>query len=243
MAGYAGPARDFALEVRSHGDHFTPWQPPHADAVGLVLGDRVELTLGGLVQTAAELAARLGIAFGDRILVDERTAEEAGPVAWLLAPCRPGPRWSCAVQWTRTACSTARRPSASPPRWACGSTASASWGAAPRWSAGRDSALQETQRLLQQAPCDHHALHLVGALVDLGDLGVAHHPLDREVLRVAAPPNSWTASVVTCMATSEAKAFAEAETRVTSGRPARRPRRRRRPGAGRPRSSSPCRRA
>jgi uncharacterized protein (TIGR03089 family) len=90
MAGYAGPARDFALEVRSHGDHFTPWQPPHADAVGLVLGDRVELTLGGLVQTATELAARLGIAFGDRILVDERTAEEAGPVAWLLAPLSAG---------------------------------------------------------------------------------------------------------------------------------------------------------
>ena len=39
--------------------------------------------------------------------------------------------------------------------------------------------------LLQQAPRDHHALHLVGALVDLGDLGVAHHPLDREVLGVA----------------------------------------------------------
>ena len=90
MAGYAGPARDFALEVRSHGDHFTPWQPPHADAVGLVLGGRVELTLGGLVQTAAELAARLGIASGDRILVDERTAEEAGPVAWLLAPLSAG---------------------------------------------------------------------------------------------------------------------------------------------------------
>ena len=28
----------------------------------------------------------------------------------------------------------------------------------------------------------YHALHLVGALVDLGDLGVAHKPLDGEVL-------------------------------------------------------------
>ena len=27
MAGYVGPARDFALEVRSHGDVFSPWQP------------------------------------------------------------------------------------------------------------------------------------------------------------------------------------------------------------------------
>src|SRR3954453_19838617 len=42
-------------------------------------------------------------------------------------------------------------------------------------------------RLLEEAPCDHHALHLVGALVDLGDLGVAHHALHREVLRVTGP--------------------------------------------------------
>ncbi len=28
MAGYAGPARDFALEVRVHGDHFAPYSPP-----------------------------------------------------------------------------------------------------------------------------------------------------------------------------------------------------------------------
>ena len=39
--------------------------------------------------------------------------------------------------------------------------------------------------LAQQRARHHHALNLVGALVDLGDLGVAHHPLDREVLRVA----------------------------------------------------------
>src|SRR3954453_19053402 len=42
--------------------------------------------------------------------------------------------------------------------------------------------------LPQEAPCDHHALHLVGALVDLGDLRVAHHPLDGEVLGVARSP-------------------------------------------------------
>jgi len=89
MAGYAGPARDFALEVRAHGDQFVPWQPPQAGTVGLVLGGG-ELTLDGLVATAAELAARLGIAFGDRILVDERAALEAGPVAWLLAPLSAG---------------------------------------------------------------------------------------------------------------------------------------------------------
>ena len=49
-------------------------------------------------------------------------------------------------------------------------------------SAGRKSG---PERLLQQLAGDHHALDLVGALVDLGDLGVAHHPLDREVLGVA----------------------------------------------------------
>ncbi|MGY5885438.1 TIGR03089 family protein [Modestobacter lacusdianchii] len=84
MTGYTGPARDFALEVRAHGDVFTPWQPVDPAAPGLRAG-ALELTLGGLVDAAAELAARLGISAGDRVLVDERTAVEAGPVAWLLA--------------------------------------------------------------------------------------------------------------------------------------------------------------
>src|SRR5215213_3957142 len=39
--------------------------------------------------------------------------------------------------------------------------------------------------LPEEAAGDDHALDLVGALVDLGDLGVAHHALDREVLGVA----------------------------------------------------------
>src|SRR5687767_14289013 len=38
MVGYAGPARDFALEVRAHGDQFAPWQPPEAGGTGLLLG-------------------------------------------------------------------------------------------------------------------------------------------------------------------------------------------------------------
>ncbi len=89
MAGYIGPARDFALEVRSHGDHFTPYSPPDPAAPGLLLGG-VQLTLGGLVETAGELATRLGLTAGDRVLVDEHTATEAGPVAWLLAPLLAG---------------------------------------------------------------------------------------------------------------------------------------------------------
>jgi uncharacterized protein (TIGR03089 family) len=89
MAGYVGPARDFALEVRAHGDVFSPWQPVDPAARGLVLGG-LELSLAGLVDTAAELAGRLGLVAGDRVLVDERTATEAGPVAWLLAPLAAG---------------------------------------------------------------------------------------------------------------------------------------------------------
>jgi uncharacterized protein (TIGR03089 family) len=89
MTGYTGPARDFALEVRVHGDHFSPFSPPDPSAPGLLLGG-VQLTLGGLVDTAAELASRLDVRAGDRVLVDEHTATEAGPVAWLLAPLLAG---------------------------------------------------------------------------------------------------------------------------------------------------------
>ncbi|RBY89846.1 TIGR03089 family protein [Blastococcus sp. TF02A-26] len=89
MTGYAGPARDFAVEVRTHGDVFTAWQPPDPAAPGLLLGE-LELSLAGLVETATELAGRLGIVAGDRVLVDARTAAEAGPVAWLLAPLAAG---------------------------------------------------------------------------------------------------------------------------------------------------------
>jgi uncharacterized protein (TIGR03089 family) len=89
MSGYVGPARDFALEVRAHGDVFAPYEPPDPAAPGLAAG-RLELTLGGLVDAAGELAARLGLAAGDRILVDATTAAEAGPVAWLLAPLAAG---------------------------------------------------------------------------------------------------------------------------------------------------------
>ncbi|MDK3256153.1 TIGR03089 family protein [Blastococcus capsensis] len=89
MTGYAGAARDFALEVRAHGDTFVPWTPPRADGPGLVAGG-LELSLGGLVEAAGALAGRLGIIGGDRLLIDVRVAAEAGPVAWLLAPLAAG---------------------------------------------------------------------------------------------------------------------------------------------------------
>jgi uncharacterized protein (TIGR03089 family) len=89
MTDYTGEARDFALEVRTHGDVFFPREQPDPADSGLVLAG-LELTLGGLVHTAAELAGRLEIAPQERILLDERTAIEAGPVAWLLAPLSAG---------------------------------------------------------------------------------------------------------------------------------------------------------
>ncbi len=89
MTDYVGPARDFALEVRAHGDFFAPWQPPDPAAPGLVTGG-LTLALGGLVAAAGELATRLGIRSDDRVLVDADTAAEAGPVAWLLAPLVAG---------------------------------------------------------------------------------------------------------------------------------------------------------
>lgn len=89
MTGYVGPARDFALEVRGHGDVFHPYRPPAPADPGLVLGS-LSLTLEGLVTAARELAARLGVRSGDRVLVDAAVAAEAGPVAWLLAPLAAG---------------------------------------------------------------------------------------------------------------------------------------------------------
>jgi uncharacterized protein (TIGR03089 family) len=89
MAGYAGSARDFALEVRSQGDVFFPHQPPDPAGPGLVVGG-LTLTLAALEGAARELADRLGIRPGDRVLVEDRTALEAGPVAWLLAPLAAG---------------------------------------------------------------------------------------------------------------------------------------------------------
>jgi uncharacterized protein (TIGR03089 family) len=70
MSGYAGSARDFALEVRAQADVFVPWSPADPDSPGL---------------RAGELGRRR-----DRVLVDTQTAAEAGPVAWLLAPLTAG---------------------------------------------------------------------------------------------------------------------------------------------------------
>src|SRR4051812_44212899 len=51
-----------------------------------------------------------------------------------------------------------------------------------------DLPVRAAPSLLQDLTGHDEALDLVGALVDLGDLGVAHHPLEREVARVAGAP-------------------------------------------------------
>src|SRR3954470_21053646 len=56
------------------------------------------------------------------------------------------------------------------------------WPATPGWPASSDYWADGSSA--QQRAGDDHPLHLVGALVDLGDLGIAHHALDREVLGV-----------------------------------------------------------
>ena len=89
MRDYTGAARDYALEVRTHGDVFSPYAPVDPAAPGLVLADAA-LSLAAVTGAAVELAARLGLAAGDRVLVDDRLAEEAGPVTWLLAPLAAG---------------------------------------------------------------------------------------------------------------------------------------------------------
>src|SRR5690349_18192950 len=53
------------------------------------------------------------------------------------------------------------------------------------WLAGPTFSARAAPSLLQQLTGHDEALDLVGALVDLGDLRVAHHPLEREVARVA----------------------------------------------------------
>lgn len=89
MTGYVGAARDFAVEVRTHGDVFSPYEQPDPAGPGLLAGG-VTLSLASLTAAAAELAGRLGLSEGDRVLVDEQLATEAGPVVWLLAPLAAG---------------------------------------------------------------------------------------------------------------------------------------------------------
>ena len=89
MRDYTGAARDFALEVRTQGDVFSPYAPVDPAEPGLALGGGA-LSLEAVTGAAVALAGRLGIAAGDRLLLDDTVAEETGPVTWLLAPLAAG---------------------------------------------------------------------------------------------------------------------------------------------------------
>lgn len=70
-AGFA----DYVLAVRAHGDHFTPYErggPRDAELLG----------------RAAARATELGIAPGDRLLID--AAAHPDPIDWLLTPVTAG---------------------------------------------------------------------------------------------------------------------------------------------------------
>ncbi|MFC7544797.1 TIGR03089 family protein [Plantactinospora sp. GCM10030261] len=82
LAPLAAPLRvvpdgfvDYVVQVRGHGDHFTPYPDGGAQSAELA-------------PAAARRAAELGISAGDRVLVD--TDRRPDPLDWLLAPLAVG---------------------------------------------------------------------------------------------------------------------------------------------------------
>lgn len=80
---------DYAAEVLVYGDHFRPYSPIDPDAVALQAG-RLAMTGRTVVAAAEELAGRLGLGAGDRLLIDVEAARDGGPLPWLLAPLAAG---------------------------------------------------------------------------------------------------------------------------------------------------------
>ena len=76
---------DYVTEVRNYGDHFrgAPVSPDDRALAG-----PVELSHLAVMRTATERAAELGIAAGDRVLIDTRAYPEPGD--WLFAPLAVG---------------------------------------------------------------------------------------------------------------------------------------------------------
>jgi uncharacterized protein (TIGR03089 family) len=91
LAPQAAPVRelpagttDYVLAVRVHGDQFRPVAPVDPDLPALAGASH-----GELVTRAADRAAELGLARGDRLLVGIGDAEPP-VVDWLLAPLAAG---------------------------------------------------------------------------------------------------------------------------------------------------------
>lgn len=79
--GYA----DYVTEVRNHGDHYRGVPVAPAD---LALAGPYELCHADVIEAAGLRAAELGIAAGDRVLID--TGLHPDPADWLLAPLVAG---------------------------------------------------------------------------------------------------------------------------------------------------------
>lgn len=81
---------DYVLEVRAHGDHFTPTTPVRPDSAALTVpadpGQTV--THAALVERAAHRATAAGLAPAARVLIDADTYPDV--VDWLLAPLAAG---------------------------------------------------------------------------------------------------------------------------------------------------------
>ncbi|MET9656237.1 TIGR03089 family protein [Streptomyces sp. NPDC006510] len=80
---------DYAVEVPSQGDRFTPFAPVDPDAPALAV-DGVELTAARLVARAREDAAGLGLAAGSRLLTGRTYDTWEGLSAGLFAPLAAG---------------------------------------------------------------------------------------------------------------------------------------------------------
>lgn len=82
-------AVDAAVEVRAHSDVFVPYRQPGADDPALRCG-AVELTGGQVMAAAAELAARVGLSTGGRLLVTADAAALDLVLALVAVPLAVG---------------------------------------------------------------------------------------------------------------------------------------------------------
>ncbi|GAA1918056.1 TIGR03089 family protein [Streptantibioticus ferralitis] len=81
---------DYAVEVPSQGDRFTPYAPVDPDAPALALPDGVELTGAQVVERARSSAGELGLTPGSRLLSAAAYDDWAGLAGGLLAPLAAG---------------------------------------------------------------------------------------------------------------------------------------------------------
>lgn len=77
---------DYVVEVRGQGDRFTAYQPVGPD--DRALAGPIELSHLAVCRAAVARATELGIAAGDRVLVDALAYPD--PADWLLAPLMAG---------------------------------------------------------------------------------------------------------------------------------------------------------